>query len=146
MVKRTSTDQCRCPISRLSSLKNSMAQYGRSSRENVKKTLFPNAQGQKMTRNGVNNILMKYVKIAKEKNASLMPNHLSCHAMRHSKAMQLLESNVQLIHIRDFLGHKSVLTTEIYAEPIPNIRLKLLKTLIRISQQMIFLFGKAMMN
>ena len=29
--------------------------------------------------------------------------------------MALLEAKVQLIHIRDFLGHKSVLTTEIYA-------------------------------
>ena len=29
--------------------------------------------------------------------------------------MHLLQANVPLIYIRDFLGHKSVVTTEIYA-------------------------------
>lgn len=115
------------PDKQVELLRKYMAQDGRSNRENGKKPLFPNAQGQKMTRNGVNNILMKYVKMAKEKCASLMPNHLSCHAMRHSKAMQLLESNVQLIHIRDFLGHKSVLTTEIYARTNPKYTFEAVK-------------------
>lgn len=35
--------------------------------------------------------------------------------MRHSKAMHLLEAGVNLVYIRDFLGHESVTTTEIYA-------------------------------
>lgn len=115
------------PDKQVELLKKYMAQNGLLFRENVKKPLFPNAQGQKMTRNGVNNILMKYVKMAKAQNTSLMPNHLSCHAMRHSKAMQLLESNVQLIHIRDFLGHKSVLTTEIYARTNPKYTFEAVK-------------------
>lgn len=102
-------------------------QNGSLKRENVQKPLFPNAQGQKMTRNGVNNILMKYVKMAREINSSLIPDHISCHAMRHSKAMWLLESNVQLIHIRDFLGHKSVLTTEIYARSNPKYTFEAVK-------------------
>ena len=73
-----------------------------------------------MTRNGVNNILAKYVKMATTINPSLVSEHLSFHAIRHSKAMELLESKVELIHIRDFLGHKSVLTTEIYARTNPT--------------------------
>jgi integrase/recombinase XerD len=101
-------------------LKRYMIQEGLLKRENAQKPLFPNYQGQKMTRNGVNNILMKYVKMAGKTNPSLIPDHLSCHAIRHSKAMQLLESKVELIHIRDFLGHKSVLTTEIYARVNPK--------------------------
>ncbi|MHB1179007.1 MAG: tyrosine-type recombinase/integrase, partial [Daejeonella sp.] len=80
-----------------------------------------------MTRNGINNILVKYVKMAKEKNPSIVPEHLSCHAMRHSKAMQLLESKVELIHIRDFLGHKSVLTTEVYARTNPKYTFEAVK-------------------
>ena len=36
--------------------------------------------------------------------------------MRHSKAIHLLWSGVPLIYIRDFLGHVSVTTTEIYAK------------------------------
>src|SRR5690606_6510180 len=57
-------------------LRNYIAQNGSLKRENVQKPLFPNAQGQKMTRNGVNNILMKYVKMAREINPSLIPDHL----------------------------------------------------------------------
>lgn len=108
-------------------LRHYLIQSDLSSRENVKKPLFPNAQGQKMTRNGVNNILMKYVKMAREKNLSLIPDHLSCHTMRHSKAMALLDSNIQLIHIKDFLGHKSVLTTEIYARTNPKYKFEAVK-------------------
>lgn len=92
-----------------------MTQDDLLNRENVQKPLFPNNQGQKMTRNGVNNILIKYAKMGREKDANLIPNNLSCHSIRHAKAMQLLESKIELIHIKDFLGHKSVVTTEIYA-------------------------------
>lgn len=35
--------------------------------------------------------------------------------MRLSKAMHLLDADVNPIYIRDFLGHESVTTTEIYA-------------------------------
>jgi integrase/recombinase XerD len=98
-----------------------------SKRENAEKPLFPNSQGLRLTRNGVNNILMKYVKMAREVDAGLLPEHLSCHSIRHSKAMALLEANVQLIHIRDFLGHKSVLTTEIYARVNPKYTFEAVK-------------------
>lgn len=108
-------------------LRQYMTQSGLLNRENVQKPLFPNSQGQTMTRNGINNILVKYVKMAKEKNPSIVPEHLSCHAMRHSKAMQLLESKVELIHIRDFLGHKSVLTTEVYARTNPKYTFEAVK-------------------
>lgn len=101
-------------------LRRYMTPNGLLSRNNVDKPLFPNPQGQRMTRNGVNNILMKYVKMAKGKSDALIPDNLSCHSLRHSKAMQLLESKVELLHIRDFLGHKSVMTTEIYARANPQ--------------------------
>jgi len=35
--------------------------------------------------------------------------------IRHSKAMHLLQSEVNLVYIRDFLGHVDIQTTEIYA-------------------------------
>lgn len=40
---------------------------------------------------------------------------VSPHVLRHSKAMHLLQSGVNLIYIRDLLGHADVSTTEIYA-------------------------------
>lgn len=41
--------------------------------------------------------------------------------------MHLLESGVNLIYIRDFLGHSSVATTEIYARSNPEIKRKFLE-------------------
>lgn len=40
---------------------------------------------------------------------------VSAHAMRHSKAYELVHDEVDLIYIRDLLGHSSVVTTELYA-------------------------------
>ena len=36
--------------------------------------------------------------------------------LRHSKAMHMLQAGINLIYIRDFLGHAHVDTTEIYAK------------------------------
>jgi len=36
--------------------------------------------------------------------------------------MHLLEAGVNLIYIRDFLGHASVITTEVYAKTNPKIK------------------------
>ena len=45
----------------------------------------------------------------------LYPEKMSPHCCRHSKSMHLLQSGVDLIYIRDMLGHVDVKTTEIYA-------------------------------
>ncbi|WP_430937356.1 site-specific integrase [Saccharicrinis sp. 156] len=77
--------------------------------------LFCNKRKERLTRAGINSILKKYVKDAKEKSPGLIPDNISCHSLRHSKAMHLLQAGVNIVYIRDFLGHESVLTTEIYA-------------------------------
>lgn len=77
--------------------------------------LFCNSRREKLTRAGVNSILKKYACMARNKNPGLIPEKISCHSLRHSKAMHLLQAGVHLVYIRDFLGHESVQTTEIYA-------------------------------
>lgn len=77
--------------------------------------LFCNSRREKLTRAGINSILKKYVCMARKKNPELIPEKISCHSLRHSKAMHLLQAGVHLVYIRDFLGHESVQTTEIYA-------------------------------
>lgn len=77
--------------------------------------LFSNSRKEKLTRAGVNYILAKYAKQARKKEPSLIPDKLSCHCLRHSLAMHLLRSGVNLVYIRDILGHTSVQVTEIYA-------------------------------
>ena len=78
--------------------------------------LFSNHRKEKFTRAGVNYILDKYAKQARIKNPTLIPEPLSCHSLRHSKAMHLLQAGVNLIYIRDILGHSSIQVTEIYAK------------------------------
>ena len=77
--------------------------------------LFFNSRKEKLTRPGVTYILLKYAKKARVENPKLIPDKLSCHSLRHSKAMHLLQAGVNLVYIRDILGHVSVQTTEIYA-------------------------------
>lgn len=76
--------------------------------------LFTNNQNNKLTREGVNYIIGKHVKLAREK-SPVIPAKINAHMFRHSKAMHLLQAGINLIYIRDFLGHVDLKTTEIYA-------------------------------
>lgn len=69
----------------------------------------------KLTRAGVNHILLKYADMVRKKAEVYLPDRISCHVLRHSKAMHLLQAGVNLVYIRDILGHVSVQTTEVYA-------------------------------
>jgi len=77
--------------------------------------LFVNAHDGKLSRSGIAYILNKYIESARAENPREIPDKFSCHSMRHSKAMHMLQGDVPLIYIRDLLGHKSVVTTENYA-------------------------------
>lgn len=77
--------------------------------------LFFNSRKEKLTRAGIGHIVHKYASAARHKNKFLIPEKISPHSLRHSKAMHLLEAGVNLVYIRDILGHVSIQTTEIYA-------------------------------
>jgi site-specific recombinase XerD len=77
--------------------------------------LFVNSRKQKLTRAGINHIVQKYATMARKENGMIIPESISCHSLRHSKAMHLLQAGVNLVYIRDILGHVSIQTTEIYA-------------------------------
>ena len=77
--------------------------------------LFFNSRKEKLTRAGINHIIQKYVITARKENEMIIPENISCHSLRHSKAMHLLQAGVNLVYIRDILGHVSIQTTEIYA-------------------------------
>lgn len=76
--------------------------------------LFTNYQHHKLTKEGVAYIVSKYAASAR-KTSKIMPSKVNVHMLRHSKAMHLLQAGVNLIYIRDFLGHVDLKTTEIYA-------------------------------
>ena len=81
-----------------------------------------NCWGEKLTRAGVANILDRYIKKAKLLHPTLMKGKISCHSLRHSKAMHLLQAGVNLVYIRDILGHVNVQTTEIYARADSKVK------------------------
>ena len=82
--------------------------------------LFTNRSNQPLTRVGINYILNKYIAEVKLKYPGLIPISVTPHVVRHSKASHLLAAGVNLIYIRDLLGHSSVITTEIYATTNPE--------------------------
>ena len=77
--------------------------------------LFSNSRKEKLTQAGVTHILSKYVLLARERKEGIVNGAVTPHIIRHSKAMHLLQAGVNLVYIRDILGHVSVKTTEIYA-------------------------------
>ncbi len=88
--------------------------------------LFFNRSKSKLTRAGLSYIIKKYVDIANKNGANITFN-VHPHVFRHTKAVHLLESGVELIYIRDFLGHRSINTTEIYAKVCNTNKLKALE-------------------
>ena len=74
--------------------------------------LFFNQKGQALSRYGITYILKKYVSQAELDGDT---RKISPHVLRHTKAMHLLRAGVNMIYIRDFLGHVDISTTEVYA-------------------------------
>jgi site-specific recombinase XerC len=77
--------------------------------------LLPNRDGEAMTRDNVAKRLALAVSAA-EDNAGLSKRHISPHTIRHTTAMNLLQSGVDISIIALWLGHESPTTTHHYVE------------------------------
>ena len=86
--------------------------------------LFKNHMGKPFTRQGINYLLKKYGRKAREIGTAYVPEDLSPHKMRHTTAMELLTAGVDLVYIRDLLGHSSITSTEIYARTDAQLKRK----------------------
>ena len=100
----------------------SLMKYDCDARYN--EVLFKNHMGTPFTRQGINYVIKKYGRKARAKGVALVPEDLSPHKMRHTTAMELLASGVDLIYIRDLLGHSSIITTEVYARTDAQLKRK----------------------
>lgn len=98
-------------------LKNYLEEERLSSPEKADCPLFFNRQRKRLTRAGITYVLKKYSGVQNPALTSLTP-----HIFRHSKAMHLLQAGVNIVYIRDFLGHSDLKTTEIYARADPEAR------------------------
>jgi integrase/recombinase XerD len=77
--------------------------------------VFCNHRGERLSRFGVRYILAKYCKLSVNTCASLSSKRLHPHSMRHTCAIYLLRSGVDLVNISHWLGHADVNTTNRYA-------------------------------
>lgn len=70
--------------------------------------LIQNNRKTKYSSNGIRKIIDKYTS---DINFKVTP-----HTFRHTKASHLVETNIPIIYIRDFLGHESIETTMVYTK------------------------------
>jgi len=91
-------------------LQQYVAEHGLSAPEKLDRTLLGNRQRNPLARAGAAYILNKYVQMAG------LDSRVSPHVLRHTKAMHLLEDEINIFYIKDFLGHEDISTTEVYAK------------------------------
>jgi len=83
-----------------------------ATRQDKEKALFINYKGKKpitrLTIRSIERIVKKYAIMAG------LPFGTVCHTLRHSFATDLLRKGVDLRIVQEFLGHKNIVTTQIY--------------------------------
>lgn len=84
--------------------------------------LFLNADGKRITRFGIGYLVKEYVAKAAKKCPSLANKRVSTHTFRHTIALHLIQSGVDITVVKEWLGHASIKTTSLYVEI--NIQMK----------------------
>lgn len=83
--------------------------------------LFSNKNGERLTRQGIRYIIRKYSQMVNKTRPGTIDGSVYPHRMRHSKASHLVDSGINIYNVRDFLGHESVATTQIYLTTNPEV-------------------------
>lgn len=91
-------------------LKNQYFDYGEG-------LLFYSKNHMQYSRFGINFIIKSLVDKLKLKYPNYFKGNYHPHSFRHSKATHLYNNGTPLLYIKDFLGHSTITTTEIYATP-----------------------------
>jgi integrase/recombinase XerD len=84
--------------------------------QNDDSPVFPNRHGCELSRSGVEDRLHRAVVTATARCPSLNDKNVSPHTLRHSTAMHMLQSGVDITVIALWLGHESCETTHLYVE------------------------------
>jgi len=76
--------------------------------------LFPTVVGKPLSRDAVERRIARHVSKAAERCPSIKAKQVTAHTLRHTAAMRLLLSGVDVTVIALWLGHEQVATTQIY--------------------------------
>jgi site-specific recombinase XerD len=78
--------------------------------------VFPNCAGKQLSRSGVEHRMRIAIEKASKRCPSLVGRRISPHTIRHTTAMHLLQSGVDITVIAMWLGHEDTATTHLYVE------------------------------
>jgi integrase/recombinase XerD len=78
--------------------------------------LFVNRSGQPLSRSGIAEIIGRHARRASVTTPGLRGRKVTPHTIRHTTAMHLFQSGVEVNVIRSWLGHVSIATTNRYIE------------------------------
>lgn len=90
--------------------------------------LFVNRDRRALSRSGIANIVQRYATKAAIAEPSLHELKVTPHVLRHTTAMHLLQSGVEVNVIRSWLGHASIATTNHYIEIDLAMKAKAMET------------------
>lgn len=79
--------------------------------------LFYSNYKKQYERTSINKIIHNFIIILKSKYPTNFNGSYSPHSFRHTKATHLYNNGTPLLYIKDFLGHSTISSTEIYATP-----------------------------
>jgi len=79
--------------------------------------LFYSMQKRKYYRNSINKIITTLVNDLKIKYSNYFKDNYFPHSFRHTKATHLYNNGTPLLYVKEFLGHSTISSTEIYATP-----------------------------
>jgi integrase/recombinase XerD len=100
----------------------------RGASQDPQQVVFLNARGQSLTRFGVRYIVKSRIAAAAKNCPSLAKKKIGPHTFRHTTAMHLLQSGVDLTVIKNWLGHVNLDTTHAYVEIDLNMKRKALSS------------------
>jgi integrase/recombinase XerD len=112
LIRGKGNKRRRCPLWAQTACELAALVQGRDPGERV----FLNRCGRPITRFGIYTLVERSAVRAAKDVPSLAAKQVSPHTMRHTTATHLLRSGVDINTIRAWLGHVSLMTTNVYAE------------------------------
>lgn len=82
----------------------------------VHQAVFLNTRGQRLTRYGINYLVEKYRRRATHQCPALAAKQVTPHTFRHTTALHMIQSGVDITGVKEWLGHAHIKTASLYVD------------------------------